>query len=78
MLRRVAIRHLTSPGHLQQISLHVDDLVLAVPFAGEDVLLAIGLEQDGAVDEAVLVGAGRTNGGADHSAPLDGIVDVDM
>lgn len=42
---------------LQQIGLHVDDLVLPVPFALEDVLHAVDLETDGAVDAAVLVGA---------------------
>ncbi len=53
---RHAARH--PPRHLQQVGLHVNDLVVAVPFAGEEVLQAIGLEPDGAVDEAVLVGAG--------------------
>ena len=42
---------------LQQVGLYVDDLVLAVPFAGEEVLQAVGLETDGAVDEPVLAGA---------------------
>ena len=46
------------PRDLQQVGLHVDDLVFAVPFAAKDVLQAVGLETDGAVDEAVLVGAG--------------------
>jgi hypothetical protein len=45
-------------GDLQQVRLHVDDLVLAVPFAGEEVFQAVGLEADGAVDKAVLVGEG--------------------
>jgi hypothetical protein len=55
-----ANRHTTrdTTGDLQQASLHVNDLVLAVPFAREEVLQAVGLEQDGAVDEAVVVGAG--------------------
>lgn len=44
---------------LQQVRFHVDDLVLAVPFAGEEVLQAIGLEPDGAVDEAVLLMLGH-------------------
>ncbi len=69
--QRIAIIAVTSPdsglyrhatrdatGHLQEVSLHVDDLVLAVPFAGEEVSHAVGLESNGAVDEAVLVGAG--------------------
>jgi hypothetical protein len=46
-----------APGDLQEVGLNVDDLVLAVPFCREEVLQAIRLEQDGAVDEAVLVGA---------------------
>ena len=32
--------------------------MLTVPFAGEEVLQAIGLEADGAVDESVLVRVG--------------------
>jgi hypothetical protein len=56
--------------NLQQVGLHVDDLVLAVPFAGEEVLQAIGLEPDGAVDEAVLVGAGAD----DEAAPRQLVV----
>jgi len=53
-------RHATrdATGHLQQVGLHVDDLVLAMPFAGEEVLQAVDLELDGAVNEPVLVGAG--------------------
>ena len=53
-------RHATrnATGDLQQVGLDVDDLVFSVPFAGEEVLQAIRLEPDGAVDEAVLVGAG--------------------
>ena len=47
-----------TPRDFQEVSLHVDDLVLPVPFAGEEVLQAIRLEPDGAVDEAVLVGSG--------------------
>jgi hypothetical protein len=47
-------------GHLEQVGFHVDDRVLTVPFAGEGVPQAVGLEQDGAVDEPVLVGAGTT------------------
>jgi hypothetical protein len=43
---------------LLQIGLHLDDLVLAVPFARQEVLQAIGLEPDGTIDEAVLVAAG--------------------
>ncbi len=39
------------PRDLQQVSLHVDDLVFAVPFAEEEVLQAIRLEPDRAVDE---------------------------
>ena len=54
---RHAPRHATS--NLQQIGLHVDDLVLAVPCARKEVLEAVGLETDGAVDEAVLIGAGE-------------------
>ena len=54
---RHAPRHATS--NLQQIGLHVDDLVLAVPCAPKEVLEAVGLETDGAVDEAVLIGAGE-------------------
>jgi hypothetical protein len=46
------------PRHLQQISLHIDDVVLSVPFAGEEVLPAIRLDPTGTVDKAVLVGAG--------------------
>lgn len=53
---RHAARH--APRNFQQVSLHVNDLVVAVPFAGEEVLQAVGLELDGAIDEAVLVGAG--------------------
>ena len=53
---RHAARH--APGDLQQVGLHVDDLVVAVPFAGKEVLQAIRLEPDRAVDESVLVGAG--------------------
>jgi len=53
-------RHATrnATGDLQQVGLHVDDLVFSMPFAGEEVLQAVGLEADGAVDEAVLVGTG--------------------
>jgi hypothetical protein len=53
-------RHATrdATGHLQQVGFDVDDLVFAVPFAGEEVLEAIRLEPDGAVDKAVLVLAG--------------------
>ena len=53
-------RHRTRhpPRDLQEAGLHVDDLVFAVSFAGEEALQAIGLEPDGTVDEAVLVGAG--------------------
>jgi hypothetical protein len=58
MSNRDASRHAT--GDFQQVGLHVDDLVLAVPVAGKEVLQAVGLEPDGAVDEAVLVGAGVT------------------
>lgn len=43
---------------LQEVGFHVDDLVFAVPFAGKDVFLAVGLDPYGAVDEAVLVGPG--------------------
>lgn len=39
------------PRDLQQIGLHVDDLVFWMPFAGEEVLQAVGLETDRAVDE---------------------------
>ena len=44
-------RRLIHPRDLQQIGLHVDDLVVAVPFAREEVLQAVGLEADKAVDE---------------------------
>lgn len=46
------------PTDLPEVGLYVDDLVVAVPSAGEEVLLAIRLEANGAVDEAVLVGTG--------------------
>ena len=39
------------PRDLQQVGLHGDDLVLAVPFAGEVVPLGIRLQQDGAADQ---------------------------
>lgn len=45
------------PRHFQQVSFHIHNLVLAVPIAREEVLQAIRLEPDGAVDESVLVGA---------------------
>ena len=45
-------------GHLQQIGVDVDDLVLAVPFAGEEVLQAVGLKLIRVVDETVLVSPG--------------------
>lgn len=35
-----------SPGHLQQIRLHVDDLVVSASFAREKVPNVIGLEPD--------------------------------
>ena len=38
-------------GHVQQIGLHVDDLVVAVPIARKEVLQAVGLEADRVVDE---------------------------
>lgn len=62
-------RHTTrySPGHLQQISLHVDDLVLTVRFARDEVLQAIRLEPDGAVDEVVL-GSNRSPRRQKHGA----------
>ena len=53
---RQATRHPSCD--LQQVRFHVHDLVVAVPFAREEVFQAVGLEPDGAVDEAVLVGAG--------------------
>ena len=52
---RHAARHAT--GHLQQVGLHVDDLVLAVPSVREDVLQAVGVLPDRAVDQAVQVEA---------------------
>lgn len=51
-----AARHAT--GNLQKVGLYVDDLVLAVPFAREEVLQAIRVEPNEAVDETVLVCAG--------------------
>lgn len=51
---RRATRHAT--GDLQQVGLHVEDLVVAVPFAQKEVLQAVRLEPDGAVDELVLFG----------------------
>ena len=53
---RHAARNAT--GDLQEVGLHVDDLELGAPFAGEEVPQAVGLGPDGAVDETVLVGAG--------------------
>ena len=38
---------------LQEIGLHIDDLVVAVPFVREEVLQAIGLKLDETVEEAV-------------------------
>lgn len=57
--RRISNPHRTRrpPRDLQQFGLHVDNLVVSVPFARKELLQAIGLEQDGAVDKAVLVGA---------------------
>lgn len=51
-----AARH--PPRDLQQIRLHVYDVMLPVPIAGEEVLDSVGFEQDGAVDELGLLGAG--------------------
>lgn len=45
-------------SELQQIRLHVGDLVLAVPFAQEEVVEAVGLEPAGAGDKPVLVSTG--------------------
>ncbi len=42
-----------TPRDLQQVGLHVDNLVLAVPFAGEEVLQSIGLESNRAVNKVV-------------------------
>lgn len=42
------------PAVFQEIGLHGDNLVPAVPFAGEHLLKSIRPEPDGAVDEAVL------------------------
>ena len=52
---RYPARH--SPCELQEVGLHVDDLVLTVPLARKEVLQVVGLEPDGTVDEAVLVGS---------------------
>lgn len=46
-----------------------------------ELLQAVRLQPDGAVDEAVLIGTERTNGCAAHShasAPFDGPVEVDL
>lgn len=42
-----------SSRDFQQVGFHVDDLVLAMPFAGEEGLQAVGMELDGAVHEAI-------------------------
>ncbi len=52
---RHAARH--TPGHLQQVRLHVDDLAFAVPSVREEVLQAVGVLPDRAVDQAVQVEA---------------------
>ncbi len=44
-LRPQSTRHDT--GNFQQVGLHGDDPVLAVPVAGEEVLQAVRLETDG-------------------------------
>ncbi len=56
----ISNRHATenAPRHLHQIRLHVHNLMFLVPFARKEVLQAIRLEPDRAVDETVLVGAG--------------------
>ena len=41
-----------------QIGLHIHNLVFPVPIAGVEVLDAVGFEQDGAVDQLRLFGAG--------------------
>ena len=38
---------------LHEIGLHIDDLVVAVPFVREEVLQAIGLKLDESVEESV-------------------------
>ncbi len=56
----VSNRHPTRcpPRDLQQVRLHENDLVVAVPFAGEEVRQAICLESNRAVDEPILVASG--------------------
>ena len=53
-------RHATQHSALEfpQVGLHVDDLVLAVHFAQEEVLRAVGVNSEGSGHGAVLVGAG--------------------
>jgi hypothetical protein len=47
--------------------------VVAMPLAGEEVLQAIGMEPDGAVDEAVLVGASSRASSSSKTRRLSGL-----